>query len=163
MIKSVFFFFLILFFSDVIFSEQADDKISATEEEQSLLASKTKEDASDSGIEIYNLITERCVSKIGRDFYRQFSLRLKEDQLFKSSKANVHVDEKFGPSMMSIISVEITFFISPVLVYSSAVRPRGADIEKEVESAVLAARDFLLNAEKQSQILKEDLAGNGIW
>lgn len=101
--------------------------------------------------QVEGLIIDKTRTKIGRDFYELFYLKL-EPIIGTDSKFNITVEEFVDPQFGSRIGVAI----NDEIVYQNFVSSRLDDIEEKVNEATEVVNYFFMNWKEYKKYLEEE-------
>ena len=122
------------------------------------LEEQSKQFFDENQFEIYNLIVDETISKIGNDFYDIFYSSWQEP--VNVASFTIFISEKPYPGRGNLISVKI----NDLLVFQQFVTPRYDEIAEYANIAVKSAKNYLASYEEiQKELNGEDLIGSGIY
>jgi len=98
----------------------------------------------------YGFILDKTKSKIGRDFFENFSALWEFPP--GTEHLNIVIDEQSDPRWGS----QILIFVEDTLVYYTLLKPRSEDIDQKAEEAVQVVFNYLMDYLKYQKYLEEE-------
>ncbi|MFO8002410.1 MAG: CsgE family curli-type amyloid fiber assembly protein [Marinilabilia sp.] len=109
-------------------------------------------------VEDLNFLFDETVTKMGRDFFRNFHSEWENPSNVEG--VSILVGEKPAPGM----STQLWIKVDERIIFRTMLRPNPEQLRQEVERALSATRDYFVNYETiQKQLNSEDYSGNGLF
>jgi curli production assembly/transport component CsgE len=133
--KYIFLVFLFFFLCNPLWSQENEEK-----KAEEVIKEPT----------FYGFILDKTKSKIGRDFFENFSALWEFPP--GTEHLNIVIDEQSDPRWGS----QILIFVEDTLVYYTLLKPRLEDIDQKAEEAVQVVFNYLMDYLKYQKYLEEE-------
>ena len=118
---------------------------------------KQEPDTQQEGPALNNLVLDKTLSNIGRDFYDFFSENWNPPETERNFI--IYIYERPAPGIGNIVQIEINH----EKVFESRLTPRRQILQKVARQAVNKSTNYIANYKEINQQLGKDLEGSGIY